>query len=278
MLEAHYSVLMIGAVLNPINIRLDPAAIAFCLDHGGAKLFLADREFHSTIAPALELMGPKCPIVIDIADAETAASPSFGGVEYESFIASGSDGFVYSGPQDEWDACCLLYTSGTTGNPKGVVFSHRGAYLGALANALTFKLDHDSRYLWTLPMFHCYFTIMSGSDQACLPALTMGASGAIGTTYNIMAAHFVQLYTAYERGDIETARELQYAANRVIKALTSVPTIAALKVVLARMGFDCGVPRRPMRPLTAEEETRLWTALQATAFEEIAGITLQTEA
>ncbi len=80
---------------------------------------------------------------------------AFGDVEYEDFIASGDPEFVYSGPEDEWDSICLLYTSGTTGNPKGAVYSHRGAYLGALANALTFKLDHDSRYLWTLPMFHC---------------------------------------------------------------------------------------------------------------------------
>ncbi len=174
MLEAHYAAPMIGAVLNPINIRLDPAAIAFCLDHGGAKLFLADREFHSTIAPALELLGPKRPIVIDIADSETAGSPSFGGVEYEDFIAAGSNDYVYEGPLDEWDAVCLLYTSGTTGNPKGVVFSHRGAYLGALANALTFKLDHDSRYLWTLPMFHCsgwtytWAVTAAGGTHVCL--------------------------------------------------------------------------------------------------------------
>jgi 3-(methylthio)propionyl---CoA ligase len=155
MLEAHYAAPMIGAILNPINIRLDAPLIAFCLEHGEAKLFLADREFHGAIAPALEDLGPRRPIVVDIADAETAGAPSFGGVEYESFIASGDPEFEYSGAEDEWDCICLLYTSGTTGNPKGAVYSHRGAYLGALANALTFKLDHDSRYLWTLPMFHC---------------------------------------------------------------------------------------------------------------------------
>jgi 3-(methylthio)propionyl---CoA ligase len=155
MLEAHYAVPMIGAVLNPINIRLDAGAIAFCLEHGEAKLFLADREFHATIAPALEKLGAKRPIVVDIADPETQAAPSFGGVEYEGFIASGDPEFAWSGPEDEWDSICLLYTSGTTGNPKGAVYSHRGAHLGALANALTFKLDHESRYLWTLPMFHC---------------------------------------------------------------------------------------------------------------------------
>jgi fatty-acyl-CoA synthase len=155
LLEAHYAAPMIGAVLNPINVRLDAPLIAFCLEHGEAKLLLADREFHATIAPALERLGHRQPIVVDIADAETAGAPAFGNIEYESFIASGEPDFAYSGPEDEWDSICLLYTSGTTGNPKGAVYSHRGAYLGALANALTFKLDHDSRYLWTLPMFHC---------------------------------------------------------------------------------------------------------------------------
>jgi fatty-acyl-CoA synthase len=155
MLEAHYAVPMIGAILNPINIRLDAALIAFCLEHGEAKLFLADREFHATIAPALEKLGTKRPIVVDIADTETEGAPSFGGVEYENFIASGDPEFSYPGCEDEWDSICLLYTSGTTGNPKGAIYSHRGAYLGAIANALTFKVDHDSRYLWTLPMFHC---------------------------------------------------------------------------------------------------------------------------
>ncbi len=155
MLEAHYAAPMIGAILNPINIRLDAALIAFCLEHGEAKLLLADREFHATIMPALEKMGARRPIVVDIADMETEGAPSFGGVEYESFIASGDPEFAYPGCEDEWDSICLLYTSGTTGNPKGAVYSHRGAYLGAIANALTFKVDHDSRYLWTLPMFHC---------------------------------------------------------------------------------------------------------------------------
>ena len=174
MLEAHYAAPMIGAVLNPINIRLDAPLIAFCLEHGEAKLLLADREFHATIAPALDKLGSKWPIVIDIADAETAGAPHFGGVEYEDFIADGDPAFAYAGPEDEWDSICLLYTSGTTGNPKGAVYSHRGAYLGALANALTFKLDHESRYLWTLPMFHCsgwtftWAVTAAGGTHVCL--------------------------------------------------------------------------------------------------------------
>lgn len=154
LLEAHYAVPMLGAVLNPINIRLDPAAIAFCLEHGEAKVLLADREFHATIGLAVEQMANP-PKVVDIADVETADAPQIGEVEYEDFIAGGDPAFAYPGPDDEWDPICLLYTSGTTGNPKGAVYSHRGAHLNALANALTFQLDHESRYLWTLPMFHC---------------------------------------------------------------------------------------------------------------------------
>ncbi|MFY0615262.1 MAG: AMP-binding protein, partial [Hyphomicrobiaceae bacterium] len=153
LLEAHYAVPMLGAVLNPINIRLDAATIAFTLDHGEAKLILADREFHAAVAPALTQATVK-PIVVDIADPETGDMPHFGNVEYEAFIASGDPKFLGEGPQDEWDAICLLYTSGTTGNPKGAVYHHRGAYLNALSNAVTFGLDHESRYLWTLPMFH----------------------------------------------------------------------------------------------------------------------------
>ena len=174
MLEAHYAAPMIGAVLNPINIRLDPAAIAFCLSHGGARLFLADREFHGTIAPALEKLGAARPIVVDIADEETRGARSFGSIEYEGFIASGDADFAYPGISDEWESICLLYTSGTTGNPKGAVYSHRGAYLAALANALTFKLDHESRYLWTLPMFHCsgwtftWAVTAAGGTHVCL--------------------------------------------------------------------------------------------------------------
>ncbi|MCL4764601.1 MAG: AMP-binding protein [Hyphomicrobiaceae bacterium] len=154
LLEAHYAVPMIGAVLNPINIRLDPGTIAFCLEHGEAKVLLADRELATSVPPALARLKDR-PLVIDIADAELPDAEAFGSTEYEDFLATGDPDFDYPGPQDEWDSICLLYTSGTTGNPKGAVYSHRGAHLNALANALTFKLDHDSRYLWTLPMFHC---------------------------------------------------------------------------------------------------------------------------
>jgi fatty-acyl-CoA synthase len=174
MLEAHYAAPMIGAILNPINTRLDAGAIAFCLEHGEAKVLIADREFHTSVMPALERLGARMPIVVDIADEETTGAPRLGNVEYESFIAAGSPDYAYPGPADEWESICLLYTSGTTGNPKGAVYSHRGAYLGALANAMTFKLDHESRYLWTLPMFHCsgwtytWAVTAAGGTHVCL--------------------------------------------------------------------------------------------------------------
>ncbi|MGD9866813.1 MAG: AMP-binding protein [Hyphomicrobiales bacterium] len=154
MLEAHYAVPMLGAVLNPINFRLDPGAIAFCLEHGEAKVFLADRGFAETVAPSLKLMQAP-PKVIEIPDPSLDDTSLFGAPGYEQFIAGGDPGFDPPGPLDEWDAICLLYTSGTTGNPKGALYSHRGAYLGALSNAFAFGLTHESVYLWTLPMFHC---------------------------------------------------------------------------------------------------------------------------
>ena len=173
MLEAHYSVPMLGAVLNPLNYRLDATLIAFCLEHGEAKVLLADREFHAIIKPALALMAQP-PMVIDIADTETAGAPSIGAVEYEDVILEGDPSFVPPGIEDEWDPICLLYTSGTTGNPKGVVYSHRGAQQASMANALLLKMDHNSRYLWTLPMFHCsgwtntWCTTLAAGTHVCL--------------------------------------------------------------------------------------------------------------
>ena len=153
MLEAHNGVPMVGAVLNAINTRLDAKTVAFILEHGGAKILLADQEFADTIQEALsQLANP--PLVVGIADDELDG-PVPGEIEYEDFLAEGDVDFECRDPQDEWQAICLLYTSGTTGNPKGVVYHHRGAYLNAMGNAITFGLGRRSAYLWTLPMFHC---------------------------------------------------------------------------------------------------------------------------
>ena len=153
--EVHFAVPMAGGVLNALNIRLDAASIAFQLDHGGAKIILVDPEFSGVISDALGLMkGPK-PLVIDVDDAAFAGGKRIGELEYEAAVASGDPEFVWLRPQDEWDAIALGYTSGTTGNPKGVVTHYRGAYLNAVSNILAGNLGTHPIYLWTLPMFHC---------------------------------------------------------------------------------------------------------------------------
>jgi len=154
MLEAHYGVPMLGAVLNTMNVRLDAASIAFILDHGEAKVLIADREFSDTVKSALDQAKSK-PIVIDIDDPLCQDGELLGEMDYEAFIATGDSEFEWSPPDDEWQAISLNYTSGTTGNPKGVVYHHRGAFLAAMSNALVFGVSQQSVYLWTVPMFHC---------------------------------------------------------------------------------------------------------------------------
>ncbi|MFT4711756.1 MAG: fatty-acyl-CoA synthase [Candidatus Azotimanducaceae bacterium] len=154
MFELHFSVAMAGAVLNAINTRLDDKTVAFILDHGEAKVLITDVEFSAVTSSALELVLSEI-LVIDVEDPSFTEGDRVGSITFCEFLATGDDDFEWSLPDDEWDAISLNYTSGTTGNPKGVVYHHRGAYLNAANNALTWNMGLHPRYLWTLPMFHC---------------------------------------------------------------------------------------------------------------------------
>ncbi|WP_374413413.1 acyl-CoA synthetase [Hydrogenophaga sp.] len=196
MVEAHFGVPMAGAVLNALNTRLDPEAIAFMLDHGEAKAVIVDPEFAGTMAKALKLRQATTPLlVIDVQDALfTGESQPIGSTTYETFIAGGDPAFAWQLPGDEWDAIALNYTSGTTGNPKGVVYHHRGAAMNAISNILEWDMPKHAVYLWTLPMFHC--------NGWCFPWTVAARAGVnvclrrveAQTIFDLMRAHGVTHY------------------------------------------------------------------------------------
>ena len=180
MLECHFGVPMAGAVLNTLNTRLDAAIIAFTLDHAETRVLITDREFSGVMKQALALAKTK-PLVIDYDDPEyEGPGERLGAIEYEELLAGGDPEFSWIMPRDEWDAIALNYTSGTTGDPKGVVYHHRGAYLLAMANLLTGNLGRAPVYLWTLPMFHCngwcfpWSIVLAGGVQVCLRQVRAG--------------------------------------------------------------------------------------------------------
>ena len=181
MVEAHFGVPMAGAVLNAINTRLDARTVAFILGHGEARVLLVDREFAPLARDALALLDGPAPLVVDIDDPLAPPGPPCGSMNYETFLAGGDPAYAAELPPDEWDAIALNYTSGTTGNPKGVVYHHRGAYLNAVGNTMTWGMGQHPVYLWTLPMFHCNgwcfpwaITAMAGT-HVCLRRVEAGA-------------------------------------------------------------------------------------------------------
>jgi fatty-acyl-CoA synthase len=185
--EAHFGVPMAGAALNALNIRLDPETIAFILEHGEAKVLIADSEFAPVVGAALARL-ERPPFVVDICDPAGPGGARLGGIDYEAFLAAGDPRFAEILPRDEWDAIALNYTSGTTGNPKGVVYHHRGAYLNALGNILVWGMPQRPVYLWTLPMFHC--------NGWCFPwAVTLLA----GTHVCLRRVEPAAIYDAIER-------------------------------------------------------------------------------
>ena len=206
MLEAHYGVPMLGAVLNTINTRLEPATIAYILEHSEAKVLVTDREFSGQVGPALAKL-KKRPLVIDLDDAlYSGPGDRLGGIEYEEFIAKGDPSFAWTPPADESSAIALNYTSGTTGNPKGVVYHHRGTFLESVGNIMAWPLPPNPVYLWTLPMFHCngwcfpWSVVAMGGTHVCLrkvdPALIFSMIAEHGVTHMCGAPTVLNLLTS----------------------------------------------------------------------------------
>ena len=192
-LEAHYGIPMAGAVLNALNIRLDAATLAFILEHGEAKVLITDTEFAPVMRDALAQIKREI-LVIDIEDPQGPGGERLGDITYEDFIAQGDPEFPITLPAVEWDAISLNYTSGTTGNPKGVVYHHRGAYLNAMSNVIGWNMAHHPVYLWTLPMFHCngwcfpWSLAAVAGTSVCLRAVS--ASGIFNAIADHGISHF----------------------------------------------------------------------------------------
>jgi fatty-acyl-CoA synthase len=244
MVEAHFGVPMSGAVLNTLNTRLDAEAIAFMLDHGEARAVIVDPEFAAVMARAIELRTSAAPLlVIDADDAlYTGAARRIGSVTYEAFVAGGDPEFAWQLPADEWDAIALNYTSGTTGNPKGVVYHHRGAALNAISNILEWDLPKHPVYLWTLPMFHCNgwcfpWTVAARAGvNVCLRKVEAGAIA------EAIRAHGVTHYCGAPivHGMLVNApAELRQGLPRGVKAMVAgAAPPASLLEGMEAMGFD----------------------------------------
>lgn len=245
MYEAHFGVPMTGAVLNTLNTRLDAEAIAFMLAHGEARVLLTDREFSPVVKAALALLKGDPLLVIDVDDPDHAGGEFLGSIEYEALLAEGRTDYAWSLPPDEWDAISLNYTSGTTGNPKGVVYHHRGAYLNAASNIVSWGMPQHSVYLWTLPMFHCNgwcFTWTMAANvgtNVCLrkvdPALIFAAIREHGVTH-LCGAPIV--YSLLINAPEELRAGLAKQAQKVHGLIAAAAPPAAIIEGAERMGLD----------------------------------------
>jgi len=243
MFEAHFGVPACGAVLNTINTRLDAEAVAFILNHGEAKVLLTDREYSRMVKKAIELAGRADMIVVDVDDPEySGPGERVGTHEYEALLAEGSEDFVFEQPADEWEAISLNYTSGTTGNPKGVVYHHRGAYLNAMSNIVSWGMPPHAVYLWTLPMFHCngwcfaWTMAANAGVNVCLrrvdPRLIFDAIREHGVTH-YCGAPIVHSMLA------NAPEEWRKGINHKVSGLVAAaPPPAAVIEGMAKIGFD----------------------------------------
>jgi fatty-acyl-CoA synthase len=234
---------MAGAVLNALNTRLDPEAIAFMLQHGKAKAIIIDPEFSRTMKKALEIAQIKDILIIDIQDELYQGDGSaIGQIDYEAFLKKGDPQYAWEGPHDEWDAICLNYTSGTTGNPKGVVYHHRGAMTNAISNILEWDMPKHPVYLWTLPMFHC--------NGWCFPWTIAARAGVNVCLRKVDAEHIFQSIKAHGvthycaapivHGFLVNARpELKEGVPSGVKAMVAgAAPPAAMIEGMEKMGFD----------------------------------------
>jgi fatty-acyl-CoA synthase len=241
MVEAHFGVPMTGAVLNAINNRLDAATIAFILDHAQARVLITDREFAPAVAGALRRCEAS-PLVIDIDDPEyDGPGDRLGAVDYEALLAGAAPEYQRTEPADEWQAIALNYTSGTTGNPKGVVYHHRGAHLNAVGNILTWGMPRHSVYLWTLPMFHC--------NGWCFPWTVAANAGTNVCLRKVDAADILRLMrsegvTHYCGAPvvhsllINAPEELREGVGMVSAMVAGAAPPAAMIEGMERLGFD----------------------------------------
>jgi fatty-acyl-CoA synthase len=242
MFECHFGVPMSGAVLNTLNTRLDGETLAFMLNHAESKVLITDREYSPIVAKALAQLGRKI-IVVDVDDPEYAGpGECLGALDYEKFVGGGNPDFAWQGPSDEWNAISLNYTSGTTGNPKGVVYHHRGAYLNALSNIVSWGMPPQAVYLWTLPMFHC--------NGWCFPWTLAANSGTnvclrrvdAKLIFDAIREHKVSHYCGAPIVHsllINAPQEMRDGINHKVSALVAAaPPPAAVIEGMGRIGFD----------------------------------------
>ena len=236
LLELHFGVPMVGAVLNAINTRLEASTIAYILTHGEAKLLITDREFSEVVGQAIELL-ENPPVVIDINDVDQGKL--LGGIDYEALLSEGEEAYAPQRITDEWNAISLNYTSGTTGDPKGVVYHHRGAYLNAIGNVMAWNMPAHPTYLWTLPMFHCngwcfpWTIVAQGGTQVCLRDVRADAVWNLlreeSVTHLCGAPIVLNLL-------IESAKETQRAVVQTINIMTAAsppppPVLSAIEML-----------------------------------------------